>query len=88
MSKREKELLKQMKEIREEIVWKGMNARMDGMPFQESQIYRDWLHGESNYNELRREYEELYRKNMKRDLIVVIVALSVAVIAALLLKFS
>lgn len=87
MSKRERDLVRKMREIQQEVVWEGAQARINGMSLQQTQEYRDKLREEYGYNELRREYEQLCVKNNRNDLIVVIVALSVALIACILLKF-
>ena len=87
MSK-EKELLKQLKKLDEDIARLTLMARNHGMPYQQAQEYREKLQGELGYNELKMEYEALCRRNTKKDLIVVIVALSVALIASILLKMT
>ncbi len=87
MSKRERDLVRKMRKIQQEVVWEGVQARINGMSLQQTQEYRDKLREEYGYNELRREYEQLCIKNNRNDLIVVIVALSVALIACILLKF-
>ena len=82
----EKELLKQLKRMDEEIARLTLMARNQGMPYHQAQEYREKLQGELGFNKIKMEYEAICRRDTKKDLIVVIVALSVALLSSILLK--
>lgn len=84
---KEKELLEKLKTLDKDIARKVYMAKNKGMPYYQIQELCEKIREESGYNDIKSQYETLCRKNTKKDLIVIIVALSVALIASIIYKF-
>lgn len=84
---KEKELLEKLKTLDMDIARKVYTAKNNGMPYYQIQELCEKIREETGYNDIKSQYETLCRNNTKRDLIVIIVALSIALIASIIYKF-